>query len=107
MIIYAITFLANKNAEKKLTSWLINDAIPALNVSVEASPRLTKVVAVPDDPDFSRQALSMTLHVNFSSPALAKAWGKEDLPPVINEFSRLFGPDALNFISILRDIPIS
>lgn len=106
MIIYAITFMTERACESRLIDWLRTSAIPALEIPADSKTRLTKVAAVPGDPEFSRQALSMTLHVEFASPAPARAWAEKALDSVLDEFSRKFGQNALHFVSVLKTIDL-
>lgn len=106
MIIYAITFMTERVYESRLTEWLRSSAVPSLEIPAGSETRLTKVAAVPGDPEFSRQALSMTLHVGFPSPAPARAWAEKTLDSVLDEFSRKFGQNALHFVSVLQTIEL-
>lgn len=101
MYIYNITLMCNREAEHQLLSWLEEktSSSPAL---ANHTFQIVKVVAVPDDPEFNRQALSISLQVEFKSLADARDWGKVSLPPLMSEFHSLLGSDSLHFGTILR-----
>ncbi|MDE6218381.1 MAG: DUF4286 family protein [Muribaculaceae bacterium] len=107
MIIYAVTFMIDRRLEIPFLGWLRGEALSRLQLPATSNPRLTKVAAVPGDPEFARQALSVTLHVDFPSPAPARKWADTYLTPLLDAYTRKFGHEALHFASILQTLPLS
>ncbi|MDE7382061.1 MAG: DUF4286 family protein [Muribaculaceae bacterium] len=103
MYLYNVTFMVEREAEAGLMAWLRDDA-SVIRAVDGREHRIMKVVAVPDDPEFGRQALSVSLQVEFSSLGLARDWGRELLPPVTESFHTTQGGQALHFATILKQV---
>lgn len=105
MITYNISFILEHRREEELYGWLGEavrmSALPADRTNV------VKVVAVPGDPDFVKQALSVSLQVRFDSLSEASKWGRESAPALLESYSRRFGAMAQHFSTVLKDIDIA
>ncbi|MCM1152251.1 MAG: hypothetical protein NC328_01160 [Muribaculum sp.] len=98
--------MTNRRLEDVVTDWIRREAVPALDVPAGCPVRLTKVAAVPGEPDFANQALSMTLHVGFESLGMLRHWMKSRVEPVTDDFHARFSDESLHFISILKEISL-
>lgn len=102
MYLYNITFMMERSEERHFLSWLRADALPP--ATGYRRHRLCKVVAVPDDPEFSSQALSISLQVEFPSLAAARDWGKTLLPSLLDGFHKEISGHTLHFQSVLKSL---
>lgn len=107
MIIYNVTFLVENGDEERFLKWMRSEGLNAFaaGAAADSHPRLTKVVEVPGDPEFARQACSFALQLDFADMASAKGWEAETMPKGIAQYARLFGDDhALSFATIMETI---
>ncbi len=100
---YNITFMVEREAERTLIKWLDSDADVKKALDGREWRRI-KVVAVPDDPEFNKQALSISLQLAFDSLSASRDWGKSELPKITENFHQQMDGHALHFATILKEV---
>lgn len=91
----------------RFADWIRSEGLPILCGDADLHPRLTRLVEVPGDPEFSMQACSFALQLEFPAREALDAWAAEKLPAGLGLFRRRFGTQkALFFASILEEIKL-
>lgn len=68
---------------------------------VAGRPRFVEVAEVESDPDYAREALNLSVQLEFATLAEARAWGKENMPVLRGELADRFGEQVMAFATIL------
>lgn len=91
----------------RFTDWIRSEGLPIMCGDAEVRPRLTRLVEVPGDPEFSKQACSFALQLEFPTREALDEWADAKLPKGLGLFRRRFGTQrALFFASILEEIKL-
>lgn len=109
MFIYNTTFLIDPAEAEDFIVRMRDEIIPGLTeaVSSELRPRLMRVAAIPADPDFTNQACSISLQLQFPNFQKAQREGEILLHPLIEKITLLYGPErAMTFSTILEEIEL-
>lgn len=107
MIVYNCTFMVERGLGPEFLEWFKAEAAEKLLQGGARNMRLTELVEVPDDPDFSDQALSFACQVEFDDISWARQWAQQYLSPFTAAFVTKFGSErAVWFTSILKTIDI-
>lgn len=95
-----VTFMVERSQSQKFYTWFRGEEAARMG-------RLTEVVAVPGDPDFAAQALSVALQREFGSEAEAVAYAETELPELFERFGAVFGEFGMTFVSILKEVSLA
>ncbi len=105
MFVFNISFMTVRALEARLLEWLRRHtaAISRQLASGAVSPciRFVEVAEVESDPEYTREALNLSVQLDFSTLAEARAWGKENMPILREELSEAFGEQVMAFATIL------
>lgn len=94
-----VTFMVERSLSAKLYEWMKEEEAVRMG-------RLNEVVAVPGDPDFAAQALSVALQREFGTEAEALAYAETELPELFERFGERFGDLGMTFVSILKNVTL-
>lgn len=89
----------------ELLGWLRLSAIPAATAATRGVT-LSKLVEVPGDADFAEQASSIALQIEFDTLKDEHDWAANSLPAVLADYTRVFGPQAVAFRTVLERLPL-
>lgn len=108
MYIYNVTFMTDRCAAPRFLQWLRDEALASLFAegSPARSPKLNTVAEIPGESGLEEQAASFALQAEFDTLTDAHRWGADFLPVAVESYRRHFGPEALLFATILKNIPI-
>ena len=104
MYIANITFIIEKEQRCCFSSWITKHCKGLRHDNKNL--RLSTVVDLPGDPDFTTHAGSYSLQAEFSSQEEASLWIEKDMSSLANEFIDLFGQNSVVFPSVMQVMEI-
>lgn len=103
---YNATFVTSPDKEKELLKYLTEYLLPEVTRDEfsHLSPSLKKVVEAGGEKPGPEEGLSIALAVDFPNEERAHLWHDHILLPVLEDFHRRFGDQALFFITLLKHL---
>lgn len=104
-----ITFVTDPRKENQLLDFLSSTLMPKVfkDGSPAKRPSLKKVVEAGGEKPASDHGLSIALSAELESEETAHLWSDHFLMPALEEFHKSFGQEAVYFITLLENLPLS
>ncbi len=105
MLIQNVSFIINLSHEEELLKWLRPHLGPAMQAG-GINPRLSVMRATAGADDVAAHAQTIAFQTEFCDSATLQTWKTTVLLPLIAEFEKTFGPEAVAFTSVFETLPL-